>query len=87
VALPLKRHVVFCQCPPVTIDLAANTDVICDWYNIPEDLSGKSGGTTTLPDAGAGVSVAEGNASIALYGFMFAALGMAAIAARKQAKR
>jgi hypothetical protein len=71
----------------VSVDLAADTDVICDWYNIPEDLSGNTGGTTTLPNTGTGVSVADGNKSVVLYGFMFMALGMAAIAVRRRAVR
>jgi hypothetical protein len=71
----------------VSVDLAAGSDVICDWYNIPEDLSGNTGGTTTLPNTGAGVSSADGNSNVALYGFMFAALGMTAFAMRKRATR
>jgi hypothetical protein len=61
--------------------------VICDWYNIPEDLSGNTGGTTTLPNTGAGVSTADGDSDVALYGFMFMAFGVVAIAVRRRAAR
>jgi hypothetical protein len=71
----------------VSFNLAADTDAICDWYNIPEDLSGNIGGTTTLPNTGTGASSADGKSNVAVYGFMFAALGMAAFAMRTRATR
>jgi hypothetical protein len=47
----------------VSVDLEDGTDVICDWYNTPIDLSGgptptptPSGGVTQLPNTGGGES-------------------------------
>jgi hypothetical protein len=61
-------------------------DVICDWYNIPEDLSGNNGGTTTLPNTGVG-AVAASDSNLPLYGFAFAALGLCTFSLRRRAMR
>jgi hypothetical protein len=75
-----------------SIDVEADTDVICDWYNTPIDLSGgptptpTPDGVTQLPNTGSG-AVAGPNANIALYGFGLFALGMTALALRRRAVR
>ncbi len=69
-----------------SIDLEDDTTVICDWYNIPEDLSGNTGGATTLPNTGIGVS-ADSNSNLPLFGFAFALLGMTAMMIRRRAMR
>jgi hypothetical protein len=69
-------------------------DVICDWYNIPEDLSGltptpapTSTPTTTLPNTGAGETTSESSGNYALLGFAIVALGATAFALRRRVAR
>jgi hypothetical protein len=48
----------------VEIDIAEDAEVVCDWYEFPEDLSGiedgDGEGVTELPNTGAGVTAAAG---------------------------
>jgi hypothetical protein len=69
--------------------------IICDWYNIPIDLSGAPTPTPTpdddddvteLPNTGAG-AVGDSNTNIALFSLGFIALGMTAFAMRRRAMR
>jgi hypothetical protein len=76
-----------------SIELADDTTVICDWYNIPEDLSGNtptpaptSTPTVTLPNTGAGSGSGLNN-TLPFFGFVFAALGLTAYALRRRAAR
>jgi hypothetical protein len=68
--------------------------IICDWYNIPVDLSGGPTPTPTpgdddvteLPNTGAG-SASDSSATIALYGLGFLALGVTALTMRRRVNR
>jgi hypothetical protein len=67
--------------------------IICDWYNIPIDLSGgptptptPDGDVTELPDTGAGVA-SDAGTNMALLGLGFVALGLTAVAMRRRALR
>ncbi|MGH2604619.1 MAG: LPXTG cell wall anchor domain-containing protein, partial [Dehalococcoidia bacterium] len=75
----------------VSIDVAEGAAVICDWYNIPIDLSGNGDGdddddtATTLPNTGAGVSSGERSSAIYLGGATVMALAGLAFVARRRA--
>jgi len=79
----------------VSVEVADGENIICDWYNIPFDLSGGTptpaptttpGGVTQLPGTGTG-SESDSTANFALYGLALLALGMTAIAVRRRVMR
>jgi hypothetical protein len=77
----------------VSVDIEEGTDVICDWYNTPIDLSGGEptptptpGGVSQLPNTGAG-DASDSGANLPLYGLGLFALGAAAVAMRRRALR
>ncbi|MFL5759304.1 MAG: hypothetical protein ACJ789_06175 [Thermomicrobiales bacterium] len=77
-----------------SLELADNSDVICDWYNIPEDLSGTTPTpastttpTTALPSTGVGETTAQSSSNFGLYGFAVVALSITALAVRRRAVR
>jgi hypothetical protein len=71
--------------------------IICDWYNIPIDLSGAPTPTPTpaagddddvtdLPNTGSGAK-SDFDTNVALYGLGFLALGVTALTMRRRAMR
>lgn len=78
----------------VSIDVPDGAAVVCDWYNIPFDLSGNGDDdgddddtATTLPNTGAGVAGGHGDAGLFLGGAAVLALAGMALVSRRRALR
>jgi hypothetical protein len=82
----------------VSIPADFTGSIICDWYNIPIDLSGGDStptptpaagdddDVTDLPNTGTGI-VSNSSSNIVLFGLGFLALGVTAITMRRRAMR